>query len=81
MKNFSAVLGVSMRPLRLSSRFNAEDAEIRREPQRRFSRCGAEYATPFGRQRVWEGFEKEFINVTPTPILTRLEGFDEGMIG
>ena len=44
-------------------------------------RRGAEYAAPFGRQRVWEGFEKEFINVTPTPILTRLEGFDEGMIG
>jgi hypothetical protein len=79
MKNFSAVLGVSMRPLRLSSRFNAENAEIRRGQGR--LRRGAEYAAPFGRQRVWEGFEKEFINVTPTPILTRLEGFDEGMIG
>ena len=42
---------------------------------------GAEDAAPVGRQRVWEGFEKEFVNVAPTPILTRFEGFDEGMIG
>jgi hypothetical protein len=34
---FSAVLCVSLRPLRLKSPFNAEIAEIRREPQRKYS--------------------------------------------
>ena len=46
-----------------------------------FSTCGAEDAAPFGRQGVWEGFDKELVNVAPTPIFTRLEGFDEGVIG
>ena len=46
-----------------------------------FSWCNAEHAAPLGGQRSGERLEKQFINVTPAPLLTRLQRFHQGMIG
>ena len=59
------------------------------EPRRVFGRRvslvtprrDAECTAPLRRKRPRERLEKQFVNVTPAPILARFERFDDGMIG
>ena len=44
------------------------------------SSCGAEGAAPFGCERAGEGFEEYLVDVTPAPVLARLETFNNRMI-